>query len=71
MAENSQMLLTEKEVREVTGYTQVAKQADWLTRNRITYFINGKGRIIVTWASVNAPHQKSREPDFTCLANAS
>lgn len=60
-----QRLLTDTEVADLTGFKTPNKQAQWLQRERILYFVNGQNRVRVTWHSVNNPSYKNEEPDFS------
>jgi|TARA_R100000654_G_scaffold62906_1_gene90086 hypothetical protein len=58
------MLLTQDDIKELTGYKSAQKQSDWLAENRITHFVNGANKVQVTWQSVNNPTKKITQPDF-------
>tara|TARA_R100000995_G_scaffold46354_1_gene21917 strand:- start:1032 stop:1220 length:189 start_codon:yes stop_codon:yes gene_type:complete len=59
------MFLKEDEIKELTGYSTTSKQVDWLTSNRIMYFVNATNKVKVTWHAVNNPIKKVEEPDFS------
>jgi hypothetical protein len=59
------MLLTQEEIKTLTGYSLAKKQSEWLSENRIRHFVNRLNKVQITWESVNHPVKKIQEPDFS------
>lgn len=47
-------LLDQKEIADLTGFKTATKQARWLTSNRIKFWRNGQGRVVVSDVAVAA-----------------
>ena len=59
------MLVSQDELKEITGYEQPGKQSELLSKWRIDHqFPNAKGRVVVTWEQVNNPRYKTEEPNL-------
>ena len=52
------MFLEEDQVRELTGYTIKARQIAQLRSMGITFFVNGRGRPIVTVSAIEGRKQE-------------
>lgn len=66
-------LLSEEEVQDLTGRKYPSRQADWLRKQGIRYYINAAGRVKVPTAALTEPHthQMGRtEPNFKGLHGA-
>jgi len=59
------MLLTDKEVVELTGLKTASGQSKWLQKEKILHFVNAQNKVRVTWHSVDNPTTKVKEPDFS------
>ncbi len=60
--------LTNEEVREVTGYTHLAKQRDALARMGIPFRVNPVGRILVIRSDYTGKRSKAAaEPNWDAL----
>lgn len=66
-------LLTDDEMKEVSGHTQHSKQCRWLTDNRILFHTDKNGKPHTTWYNFNHPiHLRNmapmdEEPDFGAM----
>lgn len=58
-------LVSQKELKEFTGYKAPYKQSEWLCECRIVHqYPNGEGKVAVTWDQINNPREKVEEPNF-------
>lgn len=65
------MFLLQKELKELTGYSQGARQISWLEQNRIPYFRakDGTPRVLIAHLEHKMASQKKRssEPNEQAL----
>jgi hypothetical protein len=67
------ILLTDKEVRDFTGYSRPSAQIRWLRRQGWRFTVNALGRPVIAVAEFNrrmvgGPHSTQRqEPDWTAI----
>lgn len=58
-------LVSQDELKELTGYERPCKQSELLAKWRIDHqYPNGQGRVVVTWEQVNNPRYKTEEPNL-------
>ncbi|MDO6610539.1 DUF4224 domain-containing protein [Shewanella sp. 1_MG-2023] len=63
-------LLTEKDLEQLSGFTQPAAQIKWLLLQGIKHFVRKDGRPSLTWDFVNNPNgatNKTAKPNFGAL----
>ncbi|WP_339868993.1 DUF4224 domain-containing protein [Pseudohongiella nitratireducens] len=65
----SQNLLDNDEVKQLTGYSRPAKQAQWLSSRGVKHYINANGEVVVPAVALLRPLHESgnTEPDFGAL----
>ncbi len=65
------LFLTPKQVKELTGLVQWAAQIRWLQRNQVHHYVRADGRPIVPREGIRPPSAQAREstgePDFAAL----
>jgi len=64
----SQHLLSDEEVKELTGYEKPSFQASWCRKNGVRFFLNAAGQVkvpAVALAEKPGHNQGHSEPDFS------
>ena len=62
------LILTQKEIVEVTGYKWKRKQMEELARRKCPFVVNGAGKLIVLRADlINHGEDMGEEPDFDAI----
>ena len=62
------LILTQKEIVEVTGYKWKRKQMEELARRKCPFVVNGAGKLIVLRSDLfNHGEDMGEEPDFDAI----
>ena len=56
-------LVSESDLKELTGRERAAAQAKWLTRKHIKFHRRADGKIRTTWTAVNSTLVSGRTPE--------
>lgn len=59
------MFLTDEQKQTLTGYLRPSKQAEWLRKHGITFWMNARGEPVVPASAINGKPETGWKPDFS------